>query len=140
MVVSATFSIRYGIYFVISEDWKLYILKQNSLAILNKIPFDSKYNIGIIYQEQIESLICIAVDAIDYFYVNIETNIHQSKYLTNIKFNLKVDKKVNLFQYEKRNQQKKDWTGIKGILLTTREYSKKIYFSFTELRICMCIN
>jgi len=49
MVVSATFSIRYGIYFVISEDWKLYILKQNSLAILNKIPFDSKYNIGIIY-------------------------------------------------------------------------------------------
>lgn len=49
IVVNATYSMKYGIYFVLSEDWKLYILKQDSLAILNKIPFDSKYSIGMIY-------------------------------------------------------------------------------------------
>ena len=82
----------------------------------------------------------MAVDAIDYFNLNIDTNIHQSKYLTNFKFNLKVDKKVPYIYYLVRNLSRRGWIGTRAISSAVRGCNRTAFFLSTESRILMFIN
>lgn len=62
MALTATFSSKYQIYLILTEDWKLYILKTKSLDLLSKVHFDSKYNIGLHFIDNFDDLLCIGDD------------------------------------------------------------------------------
>lgn len=103
------------VFMVLCEDWRLYVFRRN-LELLNKFPFDSKYSVGMHYIEESDTLLLLGVDCnflipiinplrqftLLYIYINhtslaielvklsIATNIHQSKFLSNIKFEIEI--------------------------------------------------
>ncbi|EAS06246.2 WD domain, G-beta repeat protein (macronuclear) [Tetrahymena thermophila SB210] len=88
-IVNATFVNKYKVYMVLCEDWRLYVFRRN-FDLLNKFPFDSKYSVGMHYLEESDQILLIGVDSIELVKLGITTNIHQSKFLTNIKFEIEM--------------------------------------------------
>ena len=50
------------VYFVLCDDWKLYIFREG-FQLLNKVPFDSKYSLGIYMFDNQDHLLCLGVDS-----------------------------------------------------------------------------
>lgn len=47
---------------MLSDNWKLYIYR-NNFDLLNKVDFDSKYSVGMYFDDENDTFLLLAVDS-----------------------------------------------------------------------------
>ena len=93
LIIHATHSKHHGVFMILCEDWKLYVLTEN-LDLLARYRWDSKYTVCLKFIEEISAFLMIGVSEVHLEYVEIKCNCKQTKFLSSMK--CEINKKTPL--------------------------------------------
>lgn len=80
----------YNVYFVLSDDWWMYVIRVNEFECCAKFQSEIKYALFMHYIEHKSAFISVTNEQCHYFSVNFKTNLKAAKYSTFVQFECEV--------------------------------------------------